>query len=158
MVNFFPDLSLVELSPAQAPWSLLLKADPSREQIETYLPDSRLLALNEADSVRGVLTLTPREPGVAEITSLAVEDEWQERGLGRRLLLAAIEQAREAGLQRLTIATGNSSLAQLGLYQRLGFRIVGIETDHFVRRYPEPIYENGIQCRDQIRLALDLGA
>ncbi|MDH1009229.1 GNAT family N-acetyltransferase [Pseudomonas nicosulfuronedens] len=158
MVNFFPDLSLVELSPAQAPWSLLLKADPSREQIESYLPDSRLLALNEADSVRGVLTLTPREPGVAEITSLAVEDEWQERGLGRRLLLAAIEQAREAGLQRLTIATGNSSLAQLGLYQRLGFRIVGIETDHFVRHYPEPIYENGIQCRDQIRLALDLGA
>ncbi|MBD9634112.1 GNAT family N-acetyltransferase [Pseudomonas sp. PDM19] len=158
MVNFFPDLSLVELSPAQAPWSLLLKADPSREQIESYLPDSRLLALNEADSVRGVLTLTPRESGVAEITSLAVEDEWQERGLGRRLLLAAIEQAREAGLQRLIIATGNSSLAQLGLYQRLGFRIVGIEPDHFVRHYPEPIYENGIQCRDQIRLALDLGA
>ncbi|MFK8400447.1 GNAT family N-acetyltransferase [Pseudomonas sp. BGr12] len=157
MVNFFPDLSLVELSPAQAPWPLLLKADPSREQLESYLPDSRLLALNEADCVRGVLTLTPREPGVAEITSLAVEDEWQERGLGRRLLLAAIEQAREAGLQRLTIATGNSSLAQLGLYQRLGFRIVGIETDHFVRHYSEPIYENGIQCRDQIRLALDLG-
>jgi hypothetical protein len=26
-----------------------------------------------------------------------------------------------------------------------------------VRHYPEPIYENGIQCRDQIRLALDLG-
>ncbi|PJI48110.1 MAG: GNAT family N-acetyltransferase [Pseudomonas sp.] len=158
MVNFFPDLSLVELLPTQAPWSLLLKADPSREQIESYLPDSRLLALNEADSVRGVLTLTPREPGVAEITSLAVEDEWQERGLGRRLLLAAIEQAREAGLLRLTIATGNSSLAQLGLYQRVGFRIVGIEVDHFVRHYPEPIYENGIQCRDQIRLALDLGA
>lgn len=136
MVNFFPDLSLVELSPAQAPWSLLLKADPSREQIESYLHDSRLLALNEADSVRGVLTLTPREPGVAEITSLAVEDEWQERGLGRRLLLAAIEQARDAGLQRLTIATGNSSLAQLGLYQRVGFRIVGIDPDYFVRHYP----------------------
>ncbi|MBB4862003.1 ribosomal protein S18 acetylase RimI-like enzyme [Pseudomonas nitritireducens] len=158
MVNFFPDLSLVELSPAQAPWPLLLKADPSRAQIESYLGDSRLLALNEADSVRGVLTLTPREPGVAEITSVAVEEEWQERGLGRRLLLAAIEQAREAGLQRLTIATGNSSLAQLGLYQRVGFRIVGIDPDYFVRHYPEPIVENGIQCRDQIRLALDLNA
>jgi len=158
MVNFFPDLSLVELSPTDAPWPLLLKADPSREQIEGYLSDSRLLALSEAQSVRGVLTLTPREPGTAEITSLAVEDEWQERGLGRRLLLAAIEQAREAGLKRLSIATGNSSLAQLGLYQRVGFRIVGIEVDHFVRHYPEPIYENGIQCRDQIRLELDLGA
>ncbi|WP_276511400.1 GNAT family N-acetyltransferase [Pseudomonas nitroreducens] len=78
--------------------------------------------------------------------------------MGRRLLLAAIEQARDAGLQRLTIATGNSSLAQLGLYQRVGFRIVGIDPDYFVRHYPEPIFESGIQCRDQIRLALDLAA
>lgn len=149
---------LRELDFHQAPWALLLLADPSREQVLGYLPRSRVLALFDVEQVLGVVVMTPSVAGEAQITNLAVDEACQGRGLGRRLLESAIEQAREAGLQRLTIATGNSSLAQLGLYQRLGFRIVGIETDHFVRHYPEPIYENGIQCRDQIRLALDLGA
>ena len=156
MVSFYPDLSLVELSPAQAPWALLLLADPSRAQVERYLPHSRMLALTEGDMVRGVLTLTARSWGVVEITSLAVEDEWQGRGLGRRLLAAAIDAARGAGALRLDIATGNSSLAQLGLYQRMGFRIAGVEPDYFTLNYPEPIIENGIRCRDRLRLNLVL--
>ncbi|WP_447744329.1 GNAT family N-acetyltransferase [Pseudomonas nicosulfuronedens] len=151
-------LFLRELDPAHAPWPLLLLADPSREQVEGYLQRSRLLGIFDTGRALGVVVITPREQGTAEISNLAVDEAWQGRGLGRRLLEAAIRQARTDGLLRLTIATGNSSLAQLGLYQRVGFRIVGIEVDHFVRHYPEPIYENGIQCRDQIRLVLDLSA
>jgi hypothetical protein len=44
----------------------------------------------------------------------------------------------------------------LALYQKCGFRIVGVDLDFFIRHYPEKIYENGIQCRDMIRLSLDL--
>ena len=156
MVSFFPELSLVELTPAQAPWPLLLLADPCRAQIERYLPQSRVLALRDGESVRGVLTLTARSWGVVEITNLAVEEEWQGRGLARRLLTAAIDAARAIGALRLDIATGNSSLTQLGLYQRMGFRIASVEHDYFSLNYPEPMIENGIRCRDRLRLDMVL--
>ena len=149
-------LELRELPLDQAPWALLLLADPSREQVERYLANSRLLALLDGDAVLGVLTLTPVSWGVLEITNLAVEEAWQGKGLGKRLLTAAIEAARAVGALRLDIATGNSSLAQLGLYQRMGFRICAVEADYFTLNYPEPIVENGIACRDRLRLSLVL--
>ncbi|MCY1399513.1 putative N-acetyltransferase YvbK [compost metagenome] len=150
-----PSFTLRELPVSAAPWDLLLLADPSRAQIERYLPDSSLLALMIDDAEpAGVLVLTPREEGYVEITNLAVAEAWQRRGLGRRLLEATIEAARQQGIERLEIATGNSSLDQLGLYQRCGFRIVGVEPDYFLDHYPELISENGIVCRDRILLAL----
>ncbi|MNW16937.1 putative N-acetyltransferase YvbK [compost metagenome] len=45
---------------------------------------------------------------------------------------------------------------QLYLYQKCGFRIVGVDVDFFVRHYEEAIEENGIPCRDMIRLAMDI--
>ena len=36
--------------------------------------------------------------------------------------------------------------------QKCGFRITGIDIDFFIRCYQEEIFENGIQCRDMIRL------
>lgn len=103
-----------------------------------------------------MLALTPVSWGVLEVTNLAVDEAWQGRGLGKRLLAAAIDAARAAGALRLDIATGNSSLAQLGLYQRMGFRICAVESDYFSLNYPESIVENGIPCRDRLRLSLVL--
>ena len=53
------------------------------------------------------------------------------------------------------IGTGNSSLDQLALYQKLGFRITGIVAGFFYD-YPKPIVENGIACRDMVRLRVEL--
>ena len=53
------------------------------------------------------------------------------------------------------IRTSNSSLDQLALYQKLGFRITGIVAGFF-DDYPEPIVENGIACRDMVRLRVEL--
>ncbi len=56
----------------------------------------------------------------------------------------------------MEIGTGNSSVNQLSLYQKCGFRITGIEHDYFTKHYEEEIVENGLLCRDMIRLSLDL--
>ena len=77
-------------------------------------------------------------------------------GIGKKLILYSIEKAREEKAKIIEIGTGNSSINQLLLYQRCGFRITGIDRDFFVSHYKEEIYENGIQCRDMIRLSLDL--
>nr|WP_273262506.1 hypothetical protein [Pseudomonas sp.] len=45
---------------------------------------------------------------------------------------------------------------QLTFYQRAGFRVVAVEPDYFLTHYPEPLFENGLQHRDRLRLALTL--
>ena len=34
--------------------------------------------------------------------------------------------------------------------------LIGVDIDFFIRHYDEEIIENGIQCRDMIRLSMDL--
>ena len=35
-------------------------------------------------------------------------------------------------------------------------QIDGIDRDFFRRNYPEPIFENGIECRHMVRLRIEL--
>lgn len=58
--------------------------------------------------------------------------------------------------EELMIGTGNSSINQLALYQKCGFRVIGVERDFFINNYDEPIFENGIQCVDMIRLSIEI--
>jgi len=44
---------------------------------------------------------------------------------------------------------------QLGFYQRQGFRVDRIDKDFFLKHYPEPIVEDGIQHKDMLRLTLE---
>jgi len=76
--------------------------------------------------------------------------------LGKFLLKDAIERASTFGAKTLDIGTANSSIFQLALYQKVGFRVTGIDRDFFIRHYDEPIYENGIQCLDMVRLSMEL--
>jgi ribosomal protein S18 acetylase RimI-like enzyme len=144
------------LQEAEYPWELLLEADPSRAQIEKYLPRSSVYALIFDELIAGVVVLTPLTEKAVEITSIAVVEARRGQGLGRRLLKHAIETARIRGCTRIEIGTGNSGQAQLHLYQSAGFAITGIDRGYFVRNYPEPIEENGVPCVDMIRLTMEL--
>ncbi|MBJ4025620.1 GNAT family N-acetyltransferase, partial [Salmonella enterica subsp. enterica serovar Derby] len=78
------------------------------------------------------------------------------KGIGRQLVMHAIETAKAQGFKTIEIGTGNSSIGPLALYQKCGFRITGIDRNFFLRHYEKPIYENGMRCIDMIRLSLDL--
>jgi hypothetical protein len=68
----------------------------------------------------------------------------------------AVHRAKRNGYKTIEVGTGNSSIGQLALYQKCGFRITGIDRDFFIRHYEEDIFENDIQCRDMVRLSQDL--
>ncbi|MGN7819028.1 GNAT family N-acetyltransferase [Chitinophaga sp. 22536] len=136
----------------ELPYDLLLLADPSREIIDSYIRDSRVYVALIGDVRVGVYVLTPLEDKKAEVKNIAVHESWQGRGLGKQLLTDAAIKARDLGFRTLVIGTGNSSVAQLYLYQRSGFEITTIRKDFFIQHYPEPIYENGIQCKHMIML------
>lgn len=138
------------------PMQLLLLADPSEKQIHSYISSGHCYLAEYEGVCRGVYVLQEKTPQTIELMNVAVAESWQGKGLGKQLILHAIESSRELGYARLDVATGNSSIGQLALYQKCGFRIVGIERDYFTIHYPQPIFENGIQCLDQVKLALEL--
>ncbi|MCH7315739.1 GNAT family N-acetyltransferase [Acinetobacter sp. ANC 3882] len=134
---------------------LLLVADPSWVEIETYLFNAKLFVmLNAQAQIIAQLCLLETDDQ-AEIKNLTVAESYQGQGLAKALIQHAIEYAKQLNLHRLWVKTGNSSLDQLALYQKCGFRLSHIERDVF-KDYPEPIYENGIACLDQVVLGIIL--
>ncbi|GAE29384.1 GCN5-related N-acetyltransferase [Halalkalibacter hemicellulosilyticusJCM 9152] len=135
---------------------LLLLADPSREIVEDYIKRGECYIAEIEQRVIGVYVLLPTRPETVELVNVAVVEEQHGQGIGKRLVMDAIKVARLAGYKTVEIGTGNSSIGQLALYQKCGFRIVGVGIDFFVKHYEDEIVENGIQCRDMIRLSQDL--
>jgi ribosomal protein S18 acetylase RimI-like enzyme len=138
------------------PMELLLKADPSTKLIEEYLNRGECFIAETKTQIIGVYVLLPTRPSTVEIVNIAVSEQYQGKGIGKLLVLDAIKTAKSKGFKTIEIGTGNSSISQLALYQKCGFRIVGVDIDFFVRHYPIEIEENGIHCRDMIRLSQDL--
>lgn len=138
------------------PLELLLLADPSRELIENYVNRGECFIAEFEQKTIGVYVLLPTRPETVELVNVAVVEDQQGRGIGKRLVLNAIRVAKAKGYKTIEVGTGNSSVGQLALYQKCGFRITGVDRDFFVRHYSEKIFENGIQCIDMIRLSQDL--
>jgi uncharacterized protein YhfF/ribosomal protein S18 acetylase RimI-like enzyme len=145
-------ISIQKITANEVPLDLLLLADPGKESIDSYLHSSTLFSAKYGDVVVGIVAIKEIDTGTSEIVNLAVMGKWQGRKIGRKLIEKAIEFSKEAHYQKLIIKTGNSSTHQLALYQKLGFRIAAITPDFFITKYPQPIYENGLVCRDQIEL------
>ena len=84
--------------------------------------------------------------------NLAVAPDFQGRGLGRLLLQHCCRVAREDGCGSIAIATANSSISQLRLYQQEGFEMHELRRNFFLDAYAEPIFEHGIQAKHSILL------
>nr|WP_106779249.1 GNAT family N-acetyltransferase [Lysinibacillus timonensis] len=140
----------------QLPLELLLLADPSKDSIEEYVNRGECFVGEMEQKIVGVYVLLPTRPATVELVNVAVVEEKHGRGLGKQLVLHAVEVAKSKGFKTIEVGTGNSSIGQLALYQKCGFRIMGVDIDFFIRHYPEEIFENGIQCKDMIRLVQDL--
>ncbi len=55
------------------------------------------------------------------VANLAVDPEYQNRGIGRRLLATAAERAHQRGYRRLSLHVAASNAAALHLYESAGF-------------------------------------
>ncbi|MCX8133215.1 MAG: GNAT family N-acetyltransferase [Roseococcus sp.] len=62
------------------------------------------------------------QPGALLLDNVAVAPAAQGRGLGRRLVAFALEEARRRGLPAVTLYTHARMEANIALYTRLGFR------------------------------------
>jgi len=131
---------------------LLLLADPEEQAIQAYITRSKCYVKELDGKIVGTYVILPTRPHTIEIMNIAVKESLQGKGIGQQLIQHAIHTSKELGYTSIEIGTGNSSIPQLYLYQKCGFRIVGIDKDYFIQHYDEPIFENGLQCRDMVRL------
>jgi len=150
------DLTITLESDPIPYWDMLLLADPSEAAVQQYLEDGKLYIAEWDDTVVGVYVLLRADGSLWALKNIAVTPEWQGKGVGKALIAAAISSARALGATSLEVGTGNSSIDQLAFYQKAGFRMVRIAKNYFTLNYDEPIFENGIQCRDMVILAMDL--
>lgn len=152
----FVELAIVRARPEEMPWDLLLDADPSRERVEKYLDVDLTRVVKHDGEILAVYVLKRHEPTRFEVMNIAVREDCQGIGLGSWLLRHALGLVETKGGRVVEVGTGNSSVDALSFYQRAGFRIVAVVPDYFVDNYPEPIFEDGIRCRDRLLLSLAL--
>jgi ribosomal protein S18 acetylase RimI-like enzyme len=140
----------------ELPWALLLDADPSRARVDDYLNEELTRVAKYEDEIVGVYVMTRVDATTFELMNIAVRGDCRRQGLGRWLIGHALGLAESKGGRRVEVGTGNSSLDNLEFYQRAGFRIVGVIPDFFTDNYDQPIIEDGIVCRDMVRLAFEI--
>ena len=146
-------LLIREVPATDAPMELLLLADPSEEKVLAYLPRSRCFVASSNGVVVGACVVQPLGDGVHELMSIAVHPDHQKFGNGTALLKWVADFYRKSGASQLEVGTGTFGY-QLAFYQKQGFRVTSIDHDFFVNNYPEPIFEDGIQLFDMLRLTL----
>lgn len=131
---------------------LLTTADPDPAVIKLYLKDASVFVIRDAGAFVAVAVLCI-DGKAAELKNIAVAQSHQGQGLAKLLIARLIDEARLLEATTISVGTGNSSLSQLALYQKSGFRIDHVITDFFAS-YPEPIYENGMRCIDMVVLVI----
>lgn len=142
--------------PAEIDKELLLLAAPEEDNINEYLAKSICHVCFLKEKIIGAILSIDTRPGTREILNISVYPEYQNQGIGKRLINLSIQKAKENGIRTMEIGTGNPGVIQMLLYQKCGFRIVGIDFDYFRKNHEERIFENGIECRDMIRMRLEL--
>ena len=138
---------------------LFVMAEDSAEALDSYLDAGEVLVAVAGGRVIGHLQLIDTsEPPGSEIKNMAVESAYRRRGIGSKLVEAAVELARARHLPTLTVATAAADIDNLRFYQRLGFRMRSVERDAFTPAagYPPHTRVDGIDLRDRVWLDLDL--
>jgi putative acetyltransferase len=111
----------------------LLEAPDERQLMDPLgqivAPGGRIFVARRNSEVVGTCAVLPHEEGVLELLKLAVAPAAQGLGLGRRLVEACVEYARERGARRLVLLSNSKLGAALRLYEGLGFRRAPMPAD-----------------------------
>jgi ribosomal protein S18 acetylase RimI-like enzyme len=112
--------------------------DADRQVLEdpegTILAEGGHIIMAESDDeVLGTCALIRLNPDSFELAKMAVKPSARGLGIGQRLGEAVVERARRAGATRVELQTNSALLPALGLYRRLGFREVSLESTEYRR-------------------------
>ena len=73
------------------------------------------------DRIVGTVALKPEEQGGFELTKMAVDEAFQGRGFGKRLLDVACDHAKSLGAPRVILYSQRTLQAAVAMYAKYGF-------------------------------------
>lgn len=91
----------------------------SLSEIYDNLRDYCVYCHGEQETIVGTCAVHVSWEDLAEIRSLAVEDRFAKRGIGRKLVESCIAEARELGIHRVFVLTYKKEF-----FEKLGFHLV----------------------------------
>jgi len=106
----------------------------SHESIYDALREFQV-AVNEESAIVGCVAVDVFWSDLAEVKSLAVSPQIRRRGLGRKLVAAAVADARSLGVRKLFALTYEREF-----FQRMGFELIDRES------LPEKVWRECIAC------------
>jgi ribosomal-protein-alanine N-acetyltransferase len=92
----------------------------------------QVIASSDEIAGYGVMTVGA---GEAHIVNLCVKPELRQRGLGNRMLVHLMEQARELGVEIMLLEVRPSNLVAVKLYMDKGFNEIGIRKAYYPSRF-----------------------
>lgn len=128
-------------------------ADDSERQIASYLHLGEIFFAAQSGRLLGYAqVIESGTPAVLELKSIAVDQSCQRRGIGAKLIRAAVRYCRERGARRLIVSTSIAASDAIAFYLGNGFRICGYLRDVFTAEagYSEIEGETGPPLNDAV--------
>ncbi len=110
---------------------VLQELTPERFSEHLADPATRIFVCEQAKCLLGYLKMTasaacPQDETITtEIETVYVQEHHTGSGVGRDLLKAAFEAARQTGAQKIWLSVYHENSAALAFYDRLDFQVVG---------------------------------
>ena len=130
---------------------LLLLAD-QEYMIDKYLDRGTLFALYD-DDLKSICVVTDEGNGNYEIQNLATYPQFQCKGYARYLINYVCNYYKDNGS---IMIVGTADSPTVPFYEKSGFTFSHRIENYVLEHYHEPIFENGIQLKDQVYLKRNL--
>ena len=152
-----PAVHTIERASFDLPWP----ADAYRTELETNrLAQYLVVRVGDEIAAYGGMWLMVDE---AHVITFAVHPDWRRQRLGERLLLAMLDVAVDAGARDATLEVRLSNLPARRLYEKYGFRPVGLRPRYYSDNGEDALIMTTDQLRDpsmreriaRLRSALD---
>lgn len=128
---------------------ILLIGDENIDMINKYLHIGKLFALYDND-LKSVCVIVELDDNSFELKNLATYPKYQNNGYASKLIdfLCANYKTK---YKELILGTGENDKT-LHFYKKRGFVEFKKIRNFFIKNYPHPIFENGVQLKDMIFL------
>jgi ribosomal-protein-alanine acetyltransferase len=110
----------------------------SARQLRYHLWNERavfLVAEREGVVVGDAIGLIRKHNGglTGRVYSLVVDEKCRGEGIGRRLFEAVVQALEKRGAGRIYLEVAQTNRGAIGLYERVGFREIGVLRDYYAR-------------------------
>ena len=130
--------------------ALLLLADPEEEAIDKYINDCEIFEFYHKDILIGQGAIKQLSSTIYEIKNFAIYEKFHNCGYGKILINLLCKKYLE-NFKNIEILVGTSEQG-VGFYKKCGFQFSHVIKDFFITNYKQPIFENGVQCKDMFYL------